>query len=139
MDRCTGHCCREFPLPVTPEELAADKSAPKGTDRRFWSRNAIFLRFSSGKYYYTCKKYDQRTGNCKAYKTRPRTCSGYPEYSDGTKCSNAGCTWTGHRAHGGDLISGKYTWTTEEARIQHMADRLNHFLTIGGRYRVRRS
>lgn len=137
-DRCTGHCCREFTLPDTPEGLAASKNVPKGSDRRFWSRNAIFLRFSSGRYYYTCKQYDLGTGNCKAYETRPWTCRMYPEYLSGEKCSNAGCTWTEHRAHGGDLITGKYTCTTEKSRIDHMADRLNRFLTIGGRYRVRR-
>ena len=109
-DRCTGHCCREFTLPFSDtevEDYAAGRNWPDdaGSDRGFMARNAVFVgKGPRGTSYFTCKQYDADTGDCRAYETRPGTCSRYPEHRKGWVCGNKGCAWTEKRANGQHLL-----------------------------------
>lgn len=97
--RCSGHCCRDFTLPFSPEEVRmkslraqlAPTDSPVG-----WKRDIamiadmlIFLRVDKNEhhmrapwrellYHYTCKNFDPATNNCTAYDTRPAMCRDYP-------------------------------------------------------------
>ena len=95
-DRCTGHCCKVFPLPGwTPEQLAeslTNGQAARNHSLNFWAHNAVPLgtfkalprpgekdRYPEGPVtVYTCKKFDAVSGNCTDYENRPNTCSEYP-------------------------------------------------------------
>lgn len=90
MKRCTGHCCKDFPLPYTIEEI---KNKPNLQDGQQIAEMLIFLRESNyldGKksYRYTCKHL-QKSGDCGIYESRPRMCSNYPY---GKACENVNCT-----------------------------------------------
>ena len=128
-DRCTGHCCREFYLPFSNQEVAdyaAGVNLPPNeiTDIGFMARNAVFIgKGPDGSNYFTCRMYDSATGNCGAYERRPRVCSGYPSYTKGDKCSNKGCTWTEERATGEHLLTGRATTTTRDDALRHCKKR----------------
>lgn len=106
MNRCTGHCCKDFYLPFAPiqlahetKKLAIGKSRYEAKDFEKISKMLIFLRTNHNKrraravggfeYRYTCKHFDRETGNCMNYENRPRMCSDYPY---GGKCTYRGCT-----------------------------------------------
>ncbi len=90
MTRCTGHCCKAFHLPYSPEQLAevahtiedgaviAEMAAPLGpgtfTDEGWWR--------------YSCRNLTP-SGDCAIYETRPRMCAAYPY---GGRCIERGCT-----------------------------------------------
>lgn len=142
-DRCTGHCCREFSLPLTQAEIdaysAGDVPGDETTDRGFMARHAVFLFWRNGQAYFTCKQLNEATGNCMAYDRRPRVCSDYPSYGRLEHgCSNKGCTWESGRAHGGHLLRGRMDWTTAEAEERHRIteNRRLYKLRIGATYRT---
>lgn len=106
MSRCTGHCCRAFTLPFTPQGLAAlvarEAHLPKSEARELapmlvylgtfepQEAEARFGHCSSGEHHYwTCRNHDRVTGNCTIYETRPRMCIDYPY---GKPCNYIECT-----------------------------------------------
>lgn len=97
--RCTGHCCKSFPLPVTMAVLRADVEAVAAGDitaRHFQDGAQVLdmlipLGEPTGdvqKDRYTCRHHGA-DGNCGIYETRPRMCSEYPY---GQPCRIEGCT-----------------------------------------------
>lgn len=53
-----------------------------------------YLENSPAKYFYQCKLLNKKTKKCKAYSSRPYTCSGYPWYGKGegsNKLINQNC------------------------------------------------
>jgi Fe-S-cluster containining protein len=140
-NRCTGHCCREFYLPLTPAEIESYARGEYPTedeksDRGFMARNAIWLKTVNGSAYFTCRQYDTETGNCNAYDRRPRTCSGYPGYGGSHKCSNKGCTWTIRRATGRDLMLNRVDFTSAADSQRHWRQFKNQKTSIGISYRT---
>ncbi len=102
MSRCTGHCCKNFPLPIRPDELPALQAAiDNNTARRFADQDTIIpmLIYLGPQQYpdgraggrYTCKHL-QPNNDCAIYETRPRMCSEYPY---GNPCDHVGkgCTY----------------------------------------------
>lgn len=95
--RCTGHCCENFWLPVSPMELSFQaKLASIGKSK--WDQSdilkvkdmAIFIRKDPKKgNRYTCKYLDKETGDCKNYANRPTMCKAYPY---GKPCTYKACT-----------------------------------------------
>ena len=96
-ERCTGHCCRVFHLPYSPEEMEAKKSTIQ--DGEFIADMIILLgkgkswpdcpssELGGESYFYTCKHFDGT--NCTAYEKRPNMCRLYPY---GNACKYEGCT-----------------------------------------------
>ncbi|KKK79505.1 hypothetical protein LCGC14_2832790, partial [marine sediment metagenome] len=99
--RCTGHCCREFPLPFGPEKLKeqcrrngqrnditkapvldgdviADMVVYRGFRRWSCDNIAEELQAQSEMHFYTCRHFDKESGDCAIYETRPRMCKDYP-------------------------------------------------------------
>jgi len=112
VQRCSGHCCKQFHIPVSPEELkkdheiylawAEDQSKPPphfkeihivGPMLIYIGRGNFldgeFAPDENGTYFYTCKNHDVVTGDCKIYQNRPKMCSDYPY---GGVCAYKGCT-----------------------------------------------
>lgn len=118
MSRCTGHCCKRFLLPYSMEELQRmrqsiidkkDFSLLDNGEKRFNPHNTEELMKVTGMViflgkskldpdgnstekecnYYTCKHFDEKSGNCMNYENRPRMCSDYPY---GHKCLYKSCT-----------------------------------------------
>lgn len=105
-DRCTGHCCRRFALPLSPEELkkhyddwrSQSKETPHVQDIWLIAPMAKYVGFlykspngdklSKGAYYYSCKHLGEN-GDCTIYEMRPKMCADYP-YGD--KCEYVDCT-----------------------------------------------
>lgn len=91
MSRCTGHCCRAFPLSCTLEELRAPDT--KLIDAAFVADMLIPLGKRPGpsgelREVYTCRHLSAG-GDCTVYERRPRVCWEYP-YS--RECNVEGCT-----------------------------------------------
>lgn len=102
MIRCSGHCCRAFTLPYSPEQLLQpDRLLEDGDVIRGM---LVFLKEANEgdphptdpvqttagrKWYYTCKHLDDQSGNCMIYATRPMMCRDYPY---GNECKFSGCT-----------------------------------------------
>jgi Fe-S-cluster containining protein len=92
--RCTGHCCRRFPLSATlahVHELAAD---PGQHEARQLVDMLIPLgtapdRAGKDREYFTCRHHDAVTGDCGIYADRPRMCRDYPY---GNACEHSECT-----------------------------------------------
>jgi Fe-S-cluster containining protein len=113
MSRCTGHCCKRFTLPLTPEALQILAEGYK-IDPHYGkypkeeilkvADMVIYLDTSNldpdgtphpdGREaaYYTCKHYDQVSGNCQDYENRPMMCKQYPDYGRGAACKYKSCT-----------------------------------------------
>lgn len=98
MSRCTGHCCKRFFLPVSPERMEEEKESIAAGNASVWQDGetivdmVIFLEkdsYRENSYWYTCRHFDTVSGNCKNYENRPRMCSQYP-YGGG--CRYEGCT-----------------------------------------------
>lgn len=105
MDRCTGHCCRQFFLPVRPGELAERAAEENDSEIRTVARMAIPIARedwqelcvtddceaveAQGGWMYTCKNFDTVAGNCTIYETRPNMCRDYPY---GRACRYRECT-----------------------------------------------
>ncbi len=108
--RCTGDCCRRFPLSVSPEEMRADLQAREtGTFSRFDPVETRFVldmvipievskiridgtEAEEPRQYYTCRHL-QPSGDCGAYENRPRMCSDFPHYGRGSACEHVHCQW----------------------------------------------
>lgn len=100
--RCTGHCCKNFPLPRTIEELRenwllwrtgkhAENPAAIIEDIDLIYPMVIPLGVDrNGTHRYTCKHL-LANGDCSIYIDRPRMCSEYPY---GHPCDHDECTGT---------------------------------------------
>ncbi len=120
--RCAGHCCRDFTLPESPEEMKARKAASLKEHRKWvrrfsssaertaenikWLKSDISIvpemviylgEFNcdvNGNlvreqlHHYTCKNFDEVSGDCKIYEYRPQMCSKFPY---GYKCWYKNC------------------------------------------------
>jgi Fe-S-cluster containining protein len=115
--RCTGHCCKDFTLPLSPLELNHQAARARLRKSR-WNPEeilkvadmVIFLRtdnvapqrprgqrkvrgtkdqYKTATHHYTCRHHDTATGNCMNYENRPAMCSGYPY---GRVCQYKACT-----------------------------------------------
>lgn len=110
--RCSGHCCKRFPLPFGPVELWTEYLEVRASDKvvrhdpveivkvaemvvylgaTYAPPGAIFHNGTTIKHYYTCRYHDAATGDCKNYENRPNMCSDYP-YGQPCEHGNA-CTW----------------------------------------------
>lgn len=105
--RCAGHCCREFIIHFgglnTPDDIATH-IRERTTDGPVIADMLIFLRpvvpgtvmpsgavaDHSGGWVCTCKHWDEATGNCGIYATRPSMCRDYPY---GEPCKYKECAW----------------------------------------------
>lgn len=91
--RCTGHCCRRFPLSHTLEQLrayAADTSKANASEAAKILDMLISLDVrEDGREMYTCRHHDTETGDCRIYEDRPRMCRDYPY---GKSCEHGECT-----------------------------------------------
>lgn len=81
---CSGHCCRSFFFPITPQEFR---------DSKIHERNKIAdmlvplgIKNDEG-YWYTCRHF--KNGRCQDYENRPHPCRSYAE---SYPCVNIGCT-----------------------------------------------
>lgn len=90
--RCTGHCCRNFTIPITPDQL---KNKEYGTfNKEDFDRIAevvVYLGEGVGGkngHRYTCSKL-LPNGDCGDYENRPKMCREYPY---GEECKVVGCT-----------------------------------------------
>ncbi len=98
-NRCTGHCCKRFFLPLNYELLQeAYRAKLKGEQQTFREVHNFFpgdvetiapmvIPLQDG--YFTCKHLKEN-GDCAIYETRPDMCREFPY---GRQCSIAGCTW----------------------------------------------
>lgn len=91
LGRCSGHCCRNFPIGwMTPEELADKDRMARVVDGLFISDMIIPLgKDEKGQHRYTCRHHNTETGDCMAYDNRPEMCRDYPY---GQPCEHAECT-----------------------------------------------
>lgn len=108
--RCSGHCCRGFTMPQSPERIwAMYEDWLKQSNGSFAMVNDIHLvapmlvylgvtdKYVSGAkipngevlHLYTCKHHDEKTGNCSIYEHRPQMCRDYPY---GYACTFKDCT-----------------------------------------------
>ena len=123
MNRCTGHCCRRFPLPVAPDEL--DLVRERCEDGVFVADMLVHIepatepeprpgqgpQAARGEvHYYTCRHFNTDTGNCQEYENRPAMCRNFP-YGD--TCSYKACTWADAKT-GGCSLSTKDAVKAEE-------------------------
>jgi Fe-S-cluster containining protein len=134
--RCTGHCCEDFSLPVSPMQLQHEGKRARLFGKSRFSRDEIikisemvvFLyedytdsnrkgrskpknvtlnKASCGRvYHYTCKHFDPKTRNCTNYENRPDMCRGYPY---GSQCTYRGCTYQ-------PAAIPSLVWKTEEKK-----------------------
>lgn len=98
-DRCTGHCCEDFILPYSPEELHTKMRGHK--DDPLIQRMVLYL----GKYraanqdfpggaeghHYTCRYFDKKSRDCTIYEQRPDMCRDHPYEKP---CTFKGCELT---------------------------------------------
>lgn len=98
-DRCTGHCCEDFILPLSPSELHTRVEEHKDND--LIARMVLY----KGKYravdrnfpgepeahHYTCRHFDKATRNCAIYEQRPDMCRDHPYNKP---CTFKGCELT---------------------------------------------
>lgn len=105
MNRCTGHCCKKFYLPLTPDQIKEELELSKTRPPRFQDFAKIAamvipiepttgmtgapLRAEDVNHYYTCIHYDEQSGDCKNYEDRPTMCKDYPY---GRPCNVVDCT-----------------------------------------------
>lgn len=113
-DRCTGHCCRAFTLPRSPEELAEGYRAwlhqvpganlvhdihliyPMVRHLRLYHAGEVAPDgkvVDQDRHYYRCVHVAEN-GDCGIYADRPDMCRSYP---DGNPCTYAACTWDAAR------------------------------------------
>ena len=104
-ERCSGHCCRQFTLPFSPDELLDQMTDPKKNflDGVQIAEMVVYLGFTTPppemgpteeqlkveRHRYTCRNFDDATGSCTVYETRPHMCRDYPH---GNPCRYVGCT-----------------------------------------------
>lgn len=97
-DRCTGHCCRRFFLPFSPDELKAAYFRKMGaaTDGLLledidlvWPMVRFIEQDTNGGHFYSCRHL-QPNGDCGIYSVRPAMCRDYPY---GASRNFQDCTW----------------------------------------------
>ena len=109
VSRCTGHCCRLFTIPASPEDLAeqearhaalARREAPDGPAYTDGPQIAAMVTYvgwfdrspvtggPGGGHFYSCNNLGE-DGNCRIYDERPSMCREYP-YRE--LCQFQGCT-----------------------------------------------
>ena len=132
-DRCTGHCCRNFVLPCSPEEIEEYKTSPV-PERRQIARMVVYLGPVTGDfsppgawrknavptqgYQYGCTLLDPVTGDCTIYDDRPPMCRVYPSNHRGDACVHRGCT------------------SSESIVIRHCKDVYTPYTTRAGYYKT---
>ncbi len=101
MNRCTGHCCKNFPLPASLEEIRRRRNKEVCPPGELWIEDgdklaSMLVPLHEGTYpdgspawFFTCKHHDPVSGDCMDYENRPRMCSDYPY---GQPCKFYGCT-----------------------------------------------
>lgn len=94
--RCTGHCCRDITINVTPGQLAerVHRADEHGDQARLISSVLVYDRtfeWQDGTlgYLYQCREL-LPSGDCAIYDRRPQMCRDYA--SDGQRCNRDGCT-----------------------------------------------
>lgn len=98
MHRCSGHCCKAFRLSLPVEQLWQSRNA----ERQFVADMVVPLgRFASGERlpdgedaresgdYFTCRHFDEETGDCLVYNVRPQMCR---DLGVTVQCNKKGCT-----------------------------------------------
>lgn len=101
--RCTGHCCKRFYLPLSPDQIKQARAEGRYTDIETIADMVIYLEYSNVSvtgetrdefgHYYTCKHFDAATNNCGIYERRPAMCYEYPY---GKPCLYKECTMRGN-------------------------------------------
>lgn len=81
-ERCTGHCCRCFPVSSTLDHLRSIAANPGNASAAEAAQIADMLiplgQREDGREMYTCRHHDAETGDCRIYDDRPRMCRDYP-------------------------------------------------------------
>ncbi len=102
--RCSGDCCRDFPLTVSPARLgelyANARILPVLSE---FERDVIFIAEmivelpgeADEDRRYTCRHFDATKGLCRVYDQRPAMCRNYPEYDYGGSCGSCGAGCSG--------------------------------------------
>ncbi len=99
MSRCTGACCKRFPLTATYAEVQAAAEVVKAGGRDRY-QDTVFIAdmliplkpAPDGKEFFTCRHHDAASGNCTVYEQRPTLCREHPFYGVvNGHCSTAGC------------------------------------------------
>lgn len=110
MSRCTGHCCKRFYLPVTPTQLQGEAELIRlGGRSRFGPTKDVLMIadmvihletrehkgetlgvYRDSDNWYTCKHFNEESGNCMNYENRPDMCRNYPY---GRACTFKECTY----------------------------------------------
>src|ERR1700690_370117 len=103
--RCTGHCCRRFPLNITMDKLK-ENAAAFGGDYALILDMIIQLPDAPDDHgpRYTCRHL-LASGDCGIYETRPKLCSEFPY---GRDCNVEGCTWDAARDGLLELRDGRW-------------------------------
>lgn len=107
-NECTGHCCKAFTIPYSPEELHSKNKQPypprdgvqieemliylgafprEETEQRFGCKPEDLQDPKKLLHFYTCKHLVNN--RCSIYKTRPRMCAEYPYHN---ACLYTECT-----------------------------------------------
>ena len=111
-DRCTGHCCRDFTVPLTREQLveyrrraAAGEPLVRDGEKNWSDIETIVDMLVHVRTHatapdgsplhapvsrYTCRHL-QPNGDCGIYERRPQMCRKYPY---GGECQYRTCTWS---------------------------------------------
>lgn len=134
MNRCSGHCCKRFELPFSPEGLlkALEETRAK---RASWKDIEIiqpmvipigkskiaYAKVGHGPgglgqdewWDYTCGHFDTKTGDCLIYYSRPEMCE---KHGRDYPCATPGCTWSSAKR---DI---EMTKITEEASLPSSSD-----------------
>lgn len=100
-NRCTGHCCRAF-FGIEYYDTVRRAENHRRSDNIVEADECDFIAgmvvdipaHGDSNAGATCVHYDEDTGNCGAYATRPAMCRDYPY---GKPCEQPGCTWQSER------------------------------------------
>ncbi len=124
-DRCTGQCCRAFFLPYSPEAL--DALAARQPDEETLQVHGMVVHLglfdvnpAGGLnpvpcHYYTCKHFDEPSGNCGIYETRPKMCRDFPY---GKPCPFPDCGWD-------DVVAGDFEVEVPVSKFLRAARKAN--------------
>lgn len=93
-NRCTGHCCRDIAIRVSPSELEAQQIDDSRIEEGAHLAHILIEPRQDDEdgelWHYHCR-YLMGCGDCGIYRSRPSMCSDYPY---GKQCKNPECTWT---------------------------------------------
>lgn len=131
--RCSGHCCKEFFLPYTPEGLLDARERFKNPEIVLIADMVKYLGvvrpsdnfFVSHGAFYTCKHFDG--ANCLIYETRPVMCQDYPY---GRACEHNDCTmW--HDTPNPRLKELQIKYHSQPTKTNAALDEASYFESIG--------